>query len=210
MYLKKSNPQKTQPKNGQAHTLFASHYYSHHLFHLNAKTVKKNSLLWKHGLCQTKTTKHEHIITANCAIANATDIQSVKRNGTMNHLFNEGMWNNIPGRRETCDTSCQYTILISDWVSCGMSITAAWHKAINRLNGYPHNENEIWQMANAKVQEAMSSEILEVKNNPPKQVDIIFVPNPNAFLDIKTNSEDFHEHYQNLAPTREEQEECLA
>ncbi|KAG9296918.1 hypothetical protein G9A89_006873 [Geosiphon pyriformis] len=32
----------------------------------------------------------------------------------------------------------------------------------------------------------------------------------NAFPDIETNPEDFHEHYQNLAPTREEQEEHLA
>ncbi|KAG9289966.1 hypothetical protein G9A89_010272 [Geosiphon pyriformis] len=76
--------------------------------------------------------------------------------------------------------------------------------------GYLYNKDEIWWMANAKVKGAMPSEILEIKNNPSKQVDIILVPNPDAFLDIETNLEDFHEHYQNLAPIREEQEQHLA
>ncbi|KAG9305939.1 hypothetical protein G9A89_016592 [Geosiphon pyriformis] len=31
-------------------------------------------------------------------------------------LLNEGMWNKIPGRRGMCNKSCQYTILISDWI----------------------------------------------------------------------------------------------
>ncbi|KAG9303779.1 hypothetical protein G9A89_018676 [Geosiphon pyriformis] len=31
-------------------------------------------------------------------------------------LLDEGMWNNIPGRKRTCDEICQYTILINDWV----------------------------------------------------------------------------------------------
>ncbi|KAG9296560.1 hypothetical protein G9A89_015152 [Geosiphon pyriformis] len=114
------------------------------------------------------------------------------------------------GWTKTYDISCQYTIFISDWVSCGTPITAAWHRAISHLDGYLHDEDEIWQMANAKVEGAMSSEILKIKNNPPEPVKIILVPNPDAFFDIKTNSENFHKHYQNLAPTREEQEERLA
>ncbi|KAG9291204.1 hypothetical protein G9A89_004607 [Geosiphon pyriformis] len=113
-------------------------------------------------------------------------------------LLDKRMWNDIPSQGGTCDTSCQYTILISDWVSYGMSITAAWHRAISRLEGYPHNKDEIWQMANAKVEETMSSKILKIKNNLPKQVDIILIPNPDAFLNIETNPEDFHKHYQNL------------
>ncbi|KAG9289976.1 hypothetical protein G9A89_010282 [Geosiphon pyriformis] len=32
---------------------------------------------------------------------------------------------------------------------------------------------------------------------------------PNAFFDIETSPEKFHEHYQNLAPTREEQKQYL-
>ncbi|KAG9297219.1 hypothetical protein G9A89_019500 [Geosiphon pyriformis] len=165
----------TQPKDGQAHTPFTSCYHSHHLFHLNTKTVKKNFLPWEHGSRQTKTTEHEHIITANCAIANAMDIQSAKASGTMNHV----------------------------------SLDVEQHSWLRR-NMRHFIPNEIWRMANAKVQEAMPSEILEVKNNPPEQINIILVPNLDIFFNIKTNSEDFHEHYQNLAPTRKEQEKCLA
>ncbi|KAG9289796.1 hypothetical protein G9A89_015376 [Geosiphon pyriformis] len=159
---KKKKENKTQPKDGQVYTPFASHYHSHHLFHLNAKTVERNSHSWEHRSCQMKTTGHEHIITANCAIANATDIQSAKT--------------------RTCDASCQYTILISDWMS---------------------------YLTNAKVQGAMFSEILEIKNNLLEQIDIILIPNPDAFLNIETNSEDFYKHYQNLTPTREKQKHSI-
>ncbi|KAG9290963.1 hypothetical protein G9A89_011113 [Geosiphon pyriformis] len=90
-----------------------------------------------------------------------------------------------------------------------MPITVAWHQAINCLNRYPHDKDEIWHMANAKVKGAMPSKILEIKNNPPEPVDIVLIPNPKTFLDIETDPEKFYEHYQNLAPTREEQEQCL-
>ncbi|KAG9304435.1 hypothetical protein G9A89_019997 [Geosiphon pyriformis] len=53
-----------------------------------------------------------------------------------------------------------------------MSITAAWHQAIFCLDGYPHNEDKIWQMANAKVESVLPSKILEIKNNPPEPTDI--------------------------------------
>ncbi|KAG9289000.1 hypothetical protein G9A89_015549 [Geosiphon pyriformis] len=93
----------------------------------------------------------------------------------------------------TCDALCQYTILISDWVSHGTPITAAWHQ----------------QMANAKVEDALPSEILEIKNNSPEPMDIALVLNPDTFLDLENSPEEFYEHYQNLAPTREKQEQCL-
>ncbi|KAG9286503.1 hypothetical protein G9A89_014669 [Geosiphon pyriformis] len=64
-------------------------------------------------------------------------------------------------------------------------------------------------MANAKVKEAMPSKILEIKNNPPEPVNIVLISNSEVFLDIETDSEKFHEHYQNLALTREEQEQWL-
>ncbi|KAG9284852.1 hypothetical protein G9A89_003775 [Geosiphon pyriformis] len=46
------------------------------------------------------------------------------------------------------------------------------------------------------------SKILEIKNNPPKPVDIIRIPNLDTFMDKETDSEDFHKYYQNL-------EQCL-
>ncbi|KAG9298601.1 hypothetical protein G9A89_000820 [Geosiphon pyriformis] len=111
-------------------------------------------------------------------------------------LLNEEIWNNIPGRGGMCDTSCQYMIFISDWVSHDMPITAAWHQVISRLEGYPHDKDKI-------------CEILEIKNNSPEPTNIILVLNPDTFLDLENSPEEFHKHYQNLAPTREEQEQWL-
>ncbi|KAG9299440.1 hypothetical protein G9A89_009392 [Geosiphon pyriformis] len=81
--------------------------------------------------------------------------------------------------------------------------------SINRLNGYPHDENKIWQMTNAKIEGVTPTEILKIKNNPPKPVNIVLIPNLNTFLDIEASPKKFHKHYQNLAPTREEQKQHL-
>ncbi|KAG9289452.1 hypothetical protein G9A89_008013 [Geosiphon pyriformis] len=62
-------------------------------------------------------------------------------------------------------------------------------------------------MANAKVEGALPSEILEIKNNPPKPTDIVLVLNLDAFLDLKNSPEEFHKYYQNLALMREEQDQ---
>ncbi|KAG9289676.1 hypothetical protein G9A89_014411 [Geosiphon pyriformis] len=64
-------------------------------------------------------------------------------------------------------------------------------------------------MANAKVEGTLPSEILEIKNNPPEPTDIVLVLNLDAFIDLENSPEKFYEHYQNLAPMREEQEQCL-
>ncbi|KAG9301408.1 hypothetical protein G9A89_018080 [Geosiphon pyriformis] len=91
-----------------------------------------------------------------------------------------------------------------------MPITAVWHHVISRLDSYPHDEDEIWQMANTKVEGITSSEILEIKNNPLKPINIVLILNSDTFLDLETDPEKFHEHYQNLAPTKEKQEQHLA
>ncbi|KAG9290187.1 hypothetical protein G9A89_022163 [Geosiphon pyriformis] len=38
---------------------------------------------------------------------------------------------------------------------------------------------------------------------------IVLVLNLGTFIDLENSPEEFHEHYQNLAPTRKEQEQCL-
>ncbi|KAG9287799.1 hypothetical protein G9A89_017394 [Geosiphon pyriformis] len=144
----------------------------------------------EHRSCQMKTTGREHIITANHAIVNAMDIQSAKASETIN-----------------------YVLLVMNSYStkgCGTTFLVEKEHTMLHANGYPHDKDEIWQMANTKVQEATPSEILKIKNNLSKQINIILVPNPDAFLDIETNPEDFHKHYQNLASTKEEQEQQLA
>ncbi|KAG9295459.1 hypothetical protein G9A89_013488 [Geosiphon pyriformis] len=107
-------------------------------------------------------------------------------------LFNEEMWNDILGRKEMCNTSCQYTILISNWVKKGTFIEATWRRA--------------W-MAITKIEGALPEEIRTIKNNPPEFIKLDWDAEPVInFLE----PEEFHEHYQNLASTREEQEQWLA
>ncbi|KAG9300071.1 hypothetical protein G9A89_018348 [Geosiphon pyriformis] len=91
-----------------------------------------------------------------------------------------------------------------------MPITAVWHHVISYLDDYPHDENKIWQMINTKVEGVTPSKILEIKNNSLEPVNIVLIPNSNAFLNLEAGPEEFYEHYQNLAPTREEQEQHLA
>ncbi|KAG9306874.1 hypothetical protein G9A89_002543 [Geosiphon pyriformis] len=115
-------------------------------------------------------------------------------------------WYDYPKRQDKWDNKPCF--------ACGEQLfdKRMWNNipAISHLDGYPHDKDEIWQMANAKIEDTMSSKILEIKNNSPKPVNIILVPNSDAFFDIETNPEDFYKHYQNLVPTREEQKEWLA
>ncbi|KAG9301865.1 hypothetical protein G9A89_004544 [Geosiphon pyriformis] len=55
-----------------------------------------------------------------------------------------------------------------------------------------------------------TGEILKIKNNSPEPTDIVLVLNSDVFLNLENSPEDFHKHYQNLTPIREEQKECLA
>ncbi|KAG9294138.1 hypothetical protein G9A89_021497 [Geosiphon pyriformis] len=61
----------------------------------------------------------------------------------------------------------------------------------------------------AKAEDVTTSELLEIKNNP------LFLPEPkyiqtfDVFGNIEDDPEEFHEHYQHLASTREEQEQYL-
>ncbi|KAG9286094.1 hypothetical protein G9A89_022771 [Geosiphon pyriformis] len=58
-------------------------------------------------------------------------------------------------------------------------------------------------MAIAKIEGALSEKIRTIKNNPPEPIELDWDAEPIInFLE----PEEFHEHYQNLAPTREEQE----
>ncbi|KAG9287488.1 hypothetical protein G9A89_023860 [Geosiphon pyriformis] len=68
---------------------------------------------------------------------------------------------------------------------------------------------ELWRMAYAKAEGTTTSKLLEIKNN------LLLLPKPeyiqtfDIFGNIKNNPEEFYKHYQHLAPTREEQEQCL-
>ncbi|KAG9295052.1 hypothetical protein G9A89_017846 [Geosiphon pyriformis] len=122
------------------------------------------------------------ITTASHAIENAIVTQRNRENGTMNNV--------LLAANSYLMKECGTTFLVKK--ECAMLYV-----------------NKIWGIVNAKVKGVMPSKILEIKNNLPKPVDIIFIPNPDAFLNIETGSEEFYKHYQNLAPTKKEQEQCL-
>ncbi|KAG9284458.1 hypothetical protein G9A89_014062 [Geosiphon pyriformis] len=98
-------------------------------------------------------------------------------------LLDEGMWNNIPGRGKICDKTCQYTILINDWI-CKRT-------PIDNAEG------------------ATTSELLKIKNNPLALPKSEYVLTFDVFGNIEDNPEEFYEHYQRLTPIREEQEQWL-
>ncbi|KAG9307367.1 hypothetical protein G9A89_017196 [Geosiphon pyriformis] len=100
--------------------------------------------------------------------------------------------------------SCQYTILISNWVRKKTPIEAAWRRAVQRLESCPHDDDKIWQMALAKIKRVTPEEIKTIKDNPPESLELDWDAEPIInLLDL----EQFHKHYQELAPTREEQEQ---
>ncbi|KAG9291646.1 hypothetical protein G9A89_022065 [Geosiphon pyriformis] len=62
-------------------------------------------------------------------------------------------------------------------------------------------------MATTKIEGALPEEIWTIKNNPPEPIELDWDAEPVInFLE----PEEFHEHYQNLAPIRKEQEQQLA
>ncbi|KAG9304841.1 hypothetical protein G9A89_020532 [Geosiphon pyriformis] len=105
-----------------------------------------------------------------------------------------------------CDKSCQYTILISNWVQKEMPIKAAWRRAVQRLNSYPHDNDKIWRMALVKTEEASPEEIKMIKDNSPEPLKLDWDAEPIINL---LDPEQFYEHYQELASTKEEQEQQL-
>ncbi|KAG9290553.1 hypothetical protein G9A89_020923 [Geosiphon pyriformis] len=68
-------------------------------------------------------------------------------------------------------------------------IKDTWKQVFNRLDGYPHNDHEIWRMANAKAEGTTPEEIREIKDNPwtPKYnepdypEDDFFTDDPDTF-----------------------------
>ncbi|KAG9303523.1 hypothetical protein G9A89_018419 [Geosiphon pyriformis] len=127
------------------------------------------------------------------AYSNALDDQRGKKNEITNlTLLDEGMWNNILGCGGTCNVLCQYTILISDWVRKETLIEAVWRRAV--------------QMAIAKIEGATPEEIREIKNNSLEPIELDW--DPELVINL-LDPEQFHKYYQELAPTREEQVQCL-
>ncbi|KAG9289973.1 hypothetical protein G9A89_010279 [Geosiphon pyriformis] len=69
--------------------------------------------------------------------------------------------------------------------------------------------DETCQIASVKAEDATTSKLLEIKNNPLSLPESEYVLMFHVFGNIKDNLEEFHEHYQQLAPTQKEQEQWL-
>ncbi|KAG9303590.1 hypothetical protein G9A89_018486 [Geosiphon pyriformis] len=116
-------------------------------------------------------------------------------------LFNKEMWNNILRRGGTCNEICQYTILINDWICKRTPIDDIWKQALRQLKRYSHDKHKLWRMANAKAESMTTSELLKIKNNPLSLFEPEYILMFNVFSNIEDDLEEFHEHYQQLAPT---------
>ncbi|KAG9302042.1 hypothetical protein G9A89_021086 [Geosiphon pyriformis] len=64
-------------------------------------------------------------------------------------------------------------------------------------------------MAYAMLEGTTTEELREIKNNLLSLPEPKYVQTFDAFGNIKDNPKEFHKHYQQLAPTREEQKQCL-
>ncbi|KAG9288708.1 hypothetical protein G9A89_004327 [Geosiphon pyriformis] len=92
----------------------------------------------------------------------------------------------------------------------GTPINNAWKQTLRRLEGYPHNKDEIWRMAYVMSEGATTEKLREIKDNPLSLPKPEYIQMFDIFGNIKDDPEEFHEHYQRLASTRKEQEEHLA
>ncbi|KAG9284415.1 hypothetical protein G9A89_023672 [Geosiphon pyriformis] len=112
-------------------------------------------------------------------------------------------WNDLPDRGGTCDATCQYTILICDWVRGGTLFEAAFNRALKRLQHYPHDEDELYNTAQAKVRGGTAEEIRRWKESAE-------VANEVTSYNMFDPVDEFQDYYQQLCPTRQEQEQYLA
>ncbi|KAG9287464.1 hypothetical protein G9A89_023836 [Geosiphon pyriformis] len=119
---------------------------------------------------------------ATHATLNGLNDQKDKKNRTTNHAW--------------------LVAKLSSTKKCGMTFLGEEKHVTNYKCSY--NDDKIWQMALTKIEKVLPEEIKMIKNNPPKPIKLNWNSKPVInFLD----PEQFYEHYQELAPTWEEQEQ---
>ncbi|KAG9284628.1 hypothetical protein G9A89_004670 [Geosiphon pyriformis] len=106
----------------------------------------------------------------------------------------------MPGRGGTCDATCQYMILICDWIREETLFEAAFNKVLRKLQHYLHYKDELYNTAQAKVRRKTAEEIqcwkvsAEIADK---------VTNYNIFDPV----DKFQKNYQQLCSTYQEQEQ---
>ncbi|KAG9285494.1 hypothetical protein G9A89_021825 [Geosiphon pyriformis] len=76
-------------------------------------------------------------------------------------LPREYNWNDIPGRGGMCNTTCQYMILICNWVRERTPFEAVFNKVLKRLQHYSHDKDKLYNTAQAKVRGGTSAEVAD-------------------------------------------------
>ncbi|KAG9302833.1 hypothetical protein G9A89_009610 [Geosiphon pyriformis] len=100
-------------------------------------------------------------------------------------------WNDLLDRGETCDATCQYTILICDWVRGGTPFEAVFNRALKRLQHYPHNKDKLYNTAQAKVRGGTAEEIRRWKESAK-------VADKVASYNMFDPVDEFQDYYQQL------------
>ncbi|KAG9289645.1 hypothetical protein G9A89_014380 [Geosiphon pyriformis] len=131
--------------------------------------ITETSSWRKLGSHQIKITEHKPTTIVSCATENSMTTQNDKTSGTINHV--SLVMNNCSTRE------CETTFLVEE--KHVMLCATIFH-----LDSYLHDKNKIWWMVNAKVEDSMFSKILEIKNNSPKPVNIVLIPNSDYLAQI--------------------------
>ncbi|KAG9307604.1 hypothetical protein G9A89_023169 [Geosiphon pyriformis] len=119
-----------------------------------------------------------------------------------NH-YQEGATGTTYQTEEERVTQLANTILICDWIRGGTPFEAAFNRALKRLQHYPHDEDELYNTAQAKVRGGTAEEIRRWKESAE-------VADKVASYNMFNPVDEFQDYYQQLCPTRQEQEQYLA
>ncbi|KAG9290700.1 hypothetical protein G9A89_011663 [Geosiphon pyriformis] len=151
------------------------------------ESTKDTTSGWtKLGSHQTKITERKPTIIVSLATANGMAIQKDRTSETTNHI--------LLAANSCLTKECRTTFLVKEKYA-----TLHVSTQFSSMTGYPHDEDKIWRMANAKVEGATPNKILEIKNNPPKpeekpissctlESELPFDPNLNSDNDNNKNT----------------------
>ncbi|KAG9292969.1 hypothetical protein G9A89_016331 [Geosiphon pyriformis] len=141
-----------------------------------------------------KSTLWQPNFTATHALLNALEDQNKLENRTMNYAWLVEKLSQI----KECGT-----IFLDKEEHVMKCVT------LRQLEEYSHNEHKLWRITSAKAEDATTSKLLKIKNNFLSLPKPEYVQTFDIFGNIENNPEEFHEHYQYLTPTREEQKQHL-
>ncbi|KAG9299194.1 hypothetical protein G9A89_013842 [Geosiphon pyriformis] len=113
---------------------------------------------------------------------------------------------NLPGKSTKFPGPTPNTMSCCQYLHETTTVKESRRQAIKCLDGCPHDDDKIWQIALAKIKGVTPEEIKTIKNNPPEPIKLNWDPKPIINL---LDPEQFHENYQELAPMKEEQKQCL-